>query len=145
MAPFRRSAMSTLPEGSATTATSDIGRLNLDDNGDAAAENGRSDIWERRRRRILNIKKTAVAEQAVLPKTGSADSKKGEKKISLDDDEQYDPYDSDPGESYRQHCMRINGLSTKSCLTLPRLLGRGNRTIGDESVITAPSSPFHSE
>jgi len=36
-----------------------------------------------------------------------------------------DPYDSDPGESYREHCERIQGERTRSCLAIPRFLKDG--------------------
>mmetsp|Transcript_9535 Transcript_9535/g.23136 ORF Transcript_9535/g.23136 Transcript_9535/m.23136 type:complete len:531 (-) Transcript_9535:143-1735(-) len=37
----------------------------------------------------------------------------------------HDPYDSDPGESYREHCERIQEERTRSCLVLPRFLKDG--------------------
>lgn len=38
-----------------------------------------------------------------------------------------DPYDSDPGESYRQHVSRAKGISSKSCMGIPNfLLGNTN-------------------
>jgi len=36
-----------------------------------------------------------------------------------------DPYDSDPGESYRDHCDRIQGERSRSCLAIPRFLKDG--------------------
>jgi hypothetical protein len=113
---------------------------------DEPTQNGRmSDLWDRRRKRVMR-KKTAIAEQATPTKASSESKRKEkEKKLSLLDDEEYDPYDSDPGESYRQHCMKVNGLNTKACLRMPRILARTNRTIEDESVVTAPPSPFHSD
>jgi len=51
-----------------------------------------------------------------------------------------DPYDSDPGESYRDHCERIQDERTRSCLTIPRFLKDGkfmnklnNSQVGDSS------------
>jgi hypothetical protein len=63
-----------------------------------------------------------------------------------EDDEDGDPYDSDPGESYREHCMKINGLGTKTCMPVPTFL-RNNRAIKteEETVLTAPPSPMASE
>jgi len=40
-------------------------------------------------------------------------------------DDKHDPYDSDPGESYRDHCERIQGERTRSCLAMPRFLKDG--------------------
>ena len=36
-----------------------------------------------------------------------------------------DPYDSDPGESYREHCERIQEERSRSCLAIPRFLKDG--------------------
>jgi hypothetical protein len=86
-------------------------------------------MWDRRRRR--------------LEKKRNSDKQLGEAKRSgkIDyEDEDYDPYDSDPGESYRQHCMRLSGVSTKSCLSVPKFMIKSNDT-----VLTAPPSPMHSE
>ena len=100
--------------------------------------------------------------------SGSAEKKKKnkrkEKKSSSSHlpDEEYDPYDSDPGESYRAHCLRVNGMSTKSCLKLPTFLkqggpgsllsssrggGGGGGLLGGESEtqMTSPPSPMTSE
>lgn len=151
MAPFRRSNASSIPEGTAVAASSELGKLSMDEFGDDSVtdettQNGRlADLWDRRRRRIVR-KKTAAAEQAAPTKNADSKRMDKEKKFPpLLDDEEYDPYDSDPGESYRQHCMKINGLNTKACLRMPRILARTNRTIEDESVVTAPPSPFHSD
>ena len=86
--------------------------------------------------------------------SGSAEKKKKnkrkEKKSSLPDAE-YDPYDSDPGESYRAHCLRVDGMSTKSCLKLPTFLKQGGQSssrglVGEsETQMTSPPSPMTSE
>ena len=44
---------------------------------------------------------------------------------TVPDDELDDPYESDPGESYRDHCERMEAESfprTKSCLPIPKFL-----------------------
>ena len=85
---------------------------------------------------------------------------KSSKKDALPDDE-YDPYDSDPGESYREHCERIKGESSRSCLVMPRFLkqlnngqvGPNNNSLFDKNggaggggggttVATSPPSPM---
>jgi hypothetical protein len=55
-----------------------------------------------------------------------------------------DPYVSDPGESYRDHCMKFKGISTKSCLGVPKFL-RNSRSQEVESELTSPPSPLASE
>jgi hypothetical protein len=57
-------------------------------------------------------------------------------------EDELDPYDSDPGESYREHCDKHQGFSTKTCLAVPKFL-RNTREI--DSVLTAPPSPMASE
>ena len=81
---------------------------------------------------------------------------KSSKKDVLPDDE-YDPYDSDPGESYREHCERIKGESSRSCLVMPRFLKQLNNgqvgpnsnnnmfdknAAGGTTVATSPPSPL---
>ena len=59
-------------------------------------------------------------------------------------EDEVDPYDSDPGESYREHCKQARGFSTKSCLAVPKFLNKtGLRE--EQSVLTAPPSPLQSE
>jgi hypothetical protein len=50
-----------------------------------------------------------------------------------------DPYDSDPGESYREHCERIQEERSRSCLVLPRFLKDGkflnkHNSVGNSSL-----------
>ncbi len=71
-----------------------------------------------------------------------SDDKKKEKKKKLVD-EDVDPYDSDPGESYRDHCLRIKGLNTKTCLAVPSFLK--NSDLEGDTVMTEPPSPLSSE
>jgi serine/threonine protein phosphatase PrpC len=87
--------------------------------------------FETRRRRRLTKQKEAVQKE-----------KKEKKKKKLVE-EDADPYDSDPGESYRQHCLRINGLNTKTCLAVPAFFK--NKDIEGDTVMTEPPSPFSSE
>ena len=57
--------------------------------------------------------------------------------------DEYDPYDSDPGESYREHCDRIKGESgLRSCMALPRFLQHSKD--GDTEA-TTPASPLVDE
>jgi hypothetical protein len=57
-------------------------------------------------------------------KKSRSSTKKSSRGKDLPDDE-YDPYDSDPGESYREHCERIQGESSKTCLAMPKFLKDG--------------------
>jgi hypothetical protein len=109
---------------------------------------------ERRRRRFR--KQTAASDRQLTTTDGegsaaassSSKSKRKEKKRASMPDEEYDPYDSDPGESYRQHCLRVNGMSTRSCLPkfptflkAPAMINRGE----SETEMTSPPSPMASE
>jgi len=44
-----------------------------------------------------------------------------------------DPYDSDPGESYRDHCDRIQDDRSRSCLAIPRFLKDGKFNLSKQS------------
>jgi hypothetical protein len=57
--------------------------------------------------------------------------------------EELDPYDSDPGESYREHCAKQSGFASKTCLAVPKFLRHPQREV--DSVLTAPPSPLASE
>lgn len=92
-----------------------------------------SNPFEMRRRRRLRKTKDAVKN----------DGKKKEKRKSKLVDEDVDPYDSDPGESYRDHCLRIKGLNTKTCLAVPSFLK--NSDLEGDTVMTEPPSPLSSE
>lgn len=93
-----------------------------------ASSNAKRSMFERRR----NRKEKKLTES------------KSKKKFQDPDDEDIDPYDSDPGESYREHCMRMKGVSNKSCISVPRFM-RNGRKVEDETVMTAPPSPMASE
>jgi hypothetical protein len=87
--------------------------------------------FERRRRRLTKQKDVV-----------QKDKKKEKKKKQLVE-EDADPYDSDPGESYREHCLRIKGLNTKTCLAVPTFFK--SRDFEADTVMTEPPSPFSSE
>lgn len=105
---------------------------------------------ERRRRRFR--KQKVPSEKQLEDGTGAASStkkkNKRKEKKSSPPDEDYDPYDSDPGESYRQHCLRVNGMGSKSCLKLPTFLKPPtieNKIGESETEMTSPPSPMASE
>ena len=102
---------------------------------------------ERRRRRFRKQKVSSADKDGDTSAASSTKrkNKRKEKKASLPDEE-YDPYDSDPGESYRQHCIRANGMSTKSCLKFPNFLKPEFKSAGEsETEMTSPPSPMASE
>jgi hypothetical protein len=51
-----------------------------------------------------------------------------------------DPYDSDPGESYRDHCERIQDNRSRSCLAMPRFLKDGKFNLAKHNSIGNASS-----
>lgn len=115
-----------------------FGTMNLSDEPDddmehAVSKNSSttSNPFEMRRRRRLRKTKDAVLK----------DGKKEKKKKLVDED--VDPYESDPGESYREHCLRIKGLNTKTCLSVPSFLR--NSDLEGDTVMTEPPSPHSSE
>jgi hypothetical protein len=81
--------------------------------------------WEARRRR-----------KAKQGSSGNNNNNRRSQDLPADE---YDPYDSDPGESYREHCERIKGERTRSCLTMPRFLN--NSKISAETTHTEATSP----
>lgn len=112
-----------------------------------------SSMWDRRRRRIE--KKNKVSDEH-SGKNGR--NRRSNSRSAADEaDDDVDPYDSDPGESYRQHCMKMNGIGTKTCLGVPGFLkGSGSHSKSKsvahggangegETVLTAPPSPMQSE
>lgn len=160
----------------------ELQRLQQDKDGQ---DKGRISAWEARRRR-KSKPSVVVSSSPATPKARSLSSLKGSggggsstrlggsssgtrrgrgRKEPLPDDE-YDPYDSDPGESYREHCERIKGEGTKSCLAMPRFLkdlnrldrsggrvGNAHRSASASSALmldpsvssTSPPSPFQSD
>lgn len=122
---------------------------------DEPKRQNRVGAWERRRRRLSNKKKTddssGVGSEATSTESRRSGSNRSWRKSwgkkEDDDDDDIDPYDSDPGESYRDHCMKMQLSSSKSCLTMPLFL-RNSKNISlkeEESVLTAPPSPMTSE
>lgn len=94
-------------------------------------QKSRSKVWELRRKR-LGRKKEGI----------EANSRRKNSREPSEED--VDPYESDPGESYRDHCMKFKGFSSRSCLTMPTFL-RNNRSPEEDSELTAPPSPMASE
>lgn len=86
---------------------------------------------ERRRRRLQNM---ASAEKGMS-------SKKNKSKNKAAYDADFDPYDSDPGMSYREHCMKIKGISNMSCVKVPSFLSNRKSITGADEVTAATSAP----
>eukprot|EP00542_Grammatophora_oceanica_P021418 CAMPEP_0194046474 /NCGR_PEP_ID=MMETSP0009_2-20130614/21141_1 /TAXON_ID=210454 /ORGANISM="Grammatophora oceanica, Strain CCMP 410" /LENGTH=508 /DNA_ID=CAMNT_0038691777 /DNA_START=385 /DNA_END=1911 /DNA_ORIENTATION=+ len=152
MVRFRRHTSATQPlpdQFESSVALSD----DVEDD-DAGAPAAGTPTAERRRQRQLRVRR----KQSKPGKEDSSPEKKESarnlKKKQIYEDEM-DPYDSDPGESYRQHCMQIRGLQTKSCLRVPKLLKNvpdRAAPVAEEvavqetrSASTAPPSPLSSE
>lgn len=117
----------------------------------ASGSSRRGSMFERRRRRKNKVDDSrndspdvAAASAQGLSNSAMSREKRNQarksKKAVADDD--IDPYDSDPGESYREHCKQARGFSTKSCLAVPKFLNKGKE---EQSVLTAPPSPLQSE
>jgi hypothetical protein len=112
MAPFRRGRSSAV-----NTPVPDDEEDEVDTSNNENIKS--SSAWEARRRR-----KNQGSDNNNHNKIGIANhSRRSSKKTMPMGD--YDPYDSDPGESYREHCERMNGERTKSCLAIPRFLKEG--------------------
>ena len=109
----------------------------------------RSSVWDRRRRRLQKNKSsgTDVDKELGEMKSGRSSSRRGNNKAKqiVDDDEDHDPYDSDPGESYRDHCMKFKGIGSKSCLPVPGFIQKRLSRGEEGTVMTAPPSPMQSE
>lgn len=113
-------------------------------------------LWDRRRRRLerkqsdtkVPTERTGpgVAKEPSLtsPQRGTTTARQKAKDLPED---QVDPYDSDPGESYRDHCLRMNGVGTRTCMTVPRFRknNRSVKAVETSTILTAPPSPLHSE
>jgi hypothetical protein len=89
----------------------------------------RDSAWEARRRR---------GKSKNTPTSNPTNTKNTRDKLPEDE---YDPYDSDPGESYREHCDRIKGKG-RSCLVIPKFLKQREY---EDTVATAPPSPLASD
>lgn len=127
MAPSFRRAYSGGRTAPVDRSPDDIPGARMESPAASSTNSNKNSMWERRRKR--KEKKS---------------TEKSNKKFEDPDDEDIDPYDSDPGESYREHCMRMKGVSNKSCISVPRFL-RNGRKVEDETVMTAPPSPMASE
>jgi hypothetical protein len=136
-----------------STSSSSSHNMNGDEGHDEPKRQNRVGAWERRRRRLSNKKKTddsiGVESEATTESRRSGSSRSWRnswgKKDDVDGD--IDPYDSDPGESYREHCMKMQVSSSKTCLAMPLFL-RNTKNMSikeEESVLTAPPSPMTSE
>jgi hypothetical protein len=102
-------------------------------------------VNERNRRFRRNRKKKTADEDAERQQQRLAKKKQKEKPLFEDE---LDPYDSDPGESYRQHCMKVQGVNTRSCLPVPKMLKSRADLFDVEdttSSSTSPPSPMGSE
>jgi hypothetical protein len=149
MAPFRRGRSSQPAPTGGPVPRYEEGE---DDHNDAAAaDDGRMSAWEARRRRKAAAAKGGIASASPAPTRSTSSRRRPGGKESLPDDE-YDPYDSDPGESYREHCDRLKGERSRSCLAMPRFLKDKNlllkldrKVVPDPSVATSPPSPLQSE
>lgn len=117
--------------------------LNPNESSDSDEEPAETRAMARRRRR--HAKKKTADENKLYESEASRRKKKKDRKSRNDED--LDPYESDPGESYRQHCMRVQGLNTRSCLRMPKLLSRASSAAIEENntISTSPPSPINSE
>jgi hypothetical protein len=122
--------------------------------GEKAKDRRNSNVWERRRRRFEKSKSMSQAmEQQASSSSANAVGKELKAKSrrsrsqshATEMDEDMDPYDSDPGESYRQHCIRVNGVGTRTCLAVPGFMKSKRIAESGETVLTAPPSPMASE
>jgi hypothetical protein len=132
------------------TRSAEAEPVDVSNTADVSAANG--GMFERRRRRFQKNKvdDNLSGEQPPdtgVPKLGSEERKEKRRQLrkqkkEREESEVADPYDSDPGESYREHCKRNSGFSTKTCLNVPKFL---RNRVEEESVLTAPPSPMASE
>jgi hypothetical protein len=129
MAPFRRGRSSAAGAAMPEDEEEDGGGGSTSYNHDFNNNLKPSSAWEARRRRKTKGNDINNNSNNNKDKIGFANnpSRRSSKK-PLPKGE-YDPYDSDPGESYREHCDRIKGERTKSCLTLPRFLKEGGNPV----------------
>jgi hypothetical protein len=152
MAPYRsrhaggsRATAETSRSGSRSGIESQIPDESVSSSG---GNSKRSSVWDRRRRRLEKQQQQQEDVDAGIDRGESSQSRhKGRSKQKEQEiEEELDPYDSDPGESYRDHCMKMNGFGTKSCLTMPgfiqKRIGRGEE---ETTVMTEPPSPMQSD
>jgi len=136
-----------------TPSANDVVAATSQDQQPLSGGSRKGSMFERRRRRknkvddSRNDSPEAAAAAAAQGLSNSAMSRekrsqaRKSKKAAAENDD-IDPYDSDPGESYREHCKQSRGFSTKSCLAVPKFLNKGKE---EQSVLTAPPSPLQSE
>lgn len=104
-------------------------------------------MFERRRRRmnkVDNNRNDPSTQKGPTSTTDNSRQKRREMQKQRQAEDDVDPYDSDPGESYREHCQKAQGFSTKSCLAMPKFLNK-SAVREEQSVLTAPPSPLQSE
>lgn len=133
-----------------------------------------SSMWEQRRRRkdvrsVEDHSPSADLTSSKEPRKSRARSKqrKSDEIDNNEDEDDIDPYDSDPGESYRQHCMKVGiGTGSRSCMGVPNFFqprkssvlrnsrdrgydSNNRRGAGDDAeedtVLTSPPSPLASD
>lgn len=143
-----------LKTASSTSSGSSHNMREGEEHNDEPKRQNRVGAFERRRRRLSNRKKTDDSSGAGSEGTSTESRRSGSSrswrktwgKKDDEDDDDIDPYDSDPGESYREHCMRMQTSSSKSCLAIPLFLRNPKSSLKEEeSVLTAPPSPMTSE
>lgn len=135
-----------------TTSSNNMKDESGNNNDGSNKKQNRVGAWERRRRRLASKAKVddsggEITETTSMESRKSHASARWRRNKKDEEPDELDPYDSDPGESYREHCERVNGESTKSCLTMPLFL-RNPKTLSlreEGSVLTAPPSPMTSE
>ncbi|KAG7369375.1 protein phosphatase 2C [Nitzschia inconspicua] len=93
-----------------------------------------SSAWDARRRRksgssIPNSNNNHTTINTVINRKKKKQQQRQQQQQQHIPEGEYDPYDSDPGESYRDHCERIKGERTRSCLAMPRFLKEGGGPI----------------
>jgi hypothetical protein len=164
---------------SATTMATTTTTLSHREGGGSISTDHSPSVWERRRRRLQRVKSnnSDASESSSIPEVDedknfgefktkhgrhrrsknninkvTAAGKTTKKKLLPPSEEDYDPYDSDPGESYRDHCMKFRGIAHRKCISMPAFMMRNSRFAGnnrgmieDETVMTAPPSPLQSE
>ena len=119
--------------------------------GGLSGSRSRGSMFERRRRRKnkVDASRSDLSSSGMTPTQSQSNSamsreKRRQQRKQKKTEDDIDPYDSDPGQSYREHCKQNRGFSTKSCLAVPKFLNKsGGRE--EQSVLTAPPSPLQSE
>ena len=137
MVRFRR--QSSTPTGAgASEALTGMRSISLSDQLSDSDEDNSHGLLRRSRRRSKT--------KTTKPTNENSDIKEGKKKKKEKPiyEDEMDPYDSDPGESYRSHCLKINGIKT-SCLRIPRRLKNTATEKDETTAASSPPSPVSSE